>query len=230
MPSQTKENYLKAIYFLADEEGKVSISQLSQELGVSTPTVNSMVKRLVEMNWVVYEKYRPLQITDQGKKAASMVIRKHRLAEMFLVEKMGFGWEEVHEIAEELEHIESEAFFERMNQLLDFPTIDPHGSPIPDKEGNFKEKKYPKLSEISQGTKVKLRALSKSSKDFLMYLKIRKIELDVEIKVLSIEPFDGSMTVRCNLDREIILSQEVCERMLVEINSLCENESEKPTI
>jgi DtxR family Mn-dependent transcriptional regulator len=218
MPSQTKENYLKAIFFLADAEGKVLLSQLSQELGVSTPTANSMVKRLVEMKWVIYEKYKPLILTELGKKAAAMVIRKHRLAEMFLVEKMGFGWEEVHEIAEELEHIDSDAFFERMNQILGCPKIDPHGSPIPDSDGNFKQNNYPTLSQISIGSKVKLRALSKSSKDFLMYLKIRKIELDIEIEVISIEPFDGSMTVCCDQNLQITLSQEVCKRMLVEIS------------
>ena len=100
-----------------------------------------MIKKLSEKEWIKYEKYRPIQLTDLGKKMAGLVIRKHRLTEMYLVERMGFGWEEVHEIAEQVEHVKSDAFFNRMNELLGDPSLDPHGSPIPEKDGSIKRKK-----------------------------------------------------------------------------------------
>jgi len=216
MPSQTKENYLKALYYLADEEGKVQISQLSKEMGVSTPTANSMVRKLQEKGWVNYRKYKPLKLTPLGRKMAALIIRKHRIAEMFLVEKMGFGWEEVHDIAEEMEHLDSEVLFERMDEMLGRPTIDPHGSPIPDKEGKVDLHSYEKLSEVGQEVKVRLCALTNSSSDFLIYLNSKQLELGVEIEVLEIEPFDKSLTVRYGGFDRMMLSREVCEKLLVE--------------
>jgi len=105
MATVTEENYLKALLALADTTGKVTISELSRSLGVSTPSANSMVKKLAERGLVAYEKYKPLSLTRAGRKAAALIIRKHRLTEMFLVERMGFGWEEVHAIAEQIEHV-----------------------------------------------------------------------------------------------------------------------------
>lgn len=217
MPSQTKENYLKAIYTLADEEGKISLSELSKEMGVSVPTVNSMVKKLQDHEWVIYKKYKPLQLTSKGKKTAALIIRKHRLTEMYLAEKMGFGWEEVHDIAEQMEHISSPELFDRMDELLGNPTIDPHGSPIPDKNGNVFEKEYQKLSEVGEGHRVKLCALTYSSTEFLLFLNSKKLELGVELEVLNVEPFDHSMTVAYGEYEAMMLSQKVCDRLLVDV-------------
>ena len=133
MHSYTEENYLKALFNLANEMGEVSANELSKHLEIKMPTVNSMMKKLSEKKLVYYESYKPFKLTEKGKKEAGLVIRKHRLTEMFLVEKMDFGWEQVHVIAEQIEHIKSPEFFEKMDQMLGFPTIDPHGSPIPDK-------------------------------------------------------------------------------------------------
>ncbi len=216
MPSQTKENYLKALYYLADESGKVQISQLSKEMGVSTPTANSMVRKLQEKGWVNYQKYKPLQLTASGRKMAALIIRKHRIAEMFLVEKMGFGWEEVHDIAEEMEHLDSEVLFERMDEMLGRPTLDPHGSPIPDKEGKIRSHSYKKLLEVGPRVRVRLAALSDSSTDFLVYLNGKQLELGLEIEVLDIEPFDQSRMVRYGDFDRMMLSREVCEKLLVE--------------
>jgi len=217
MPSQTKENYLKALYFLAKEKEDIALSNLSKKMEVSAPTVNSMVKKLQGKGWVIYEKYKPLQLTDEGRKAAALIIRKHRLTEMFLVEKMGFGWEEVHDIAEEMEHIDSEALFDRMDELLGYPSVDPHGSPIPDKDGKVAVKSYTKLSDVEVGAKVILRALAISSNDFLVYLNGKELELGAEIEVLSREPFDNSMTIAYNDDNITMLSSKVCEQLLVEV-------------
>lgn len=214
MTSHTKENYLKTIFHLHRKEKKISLSDISKALSVSIPTVNSMVKRLQESNWVVYERYKPLKITEKGLKEAALIIRKHRIAEMFLVEKMGFGWEEVHAIAEEIEHINSNDFFDKMDEMLGFPTIDPHGSPIPDKEGRINRADHQRLSDLSVGKSMKVHALSNDSDDFLLFLNNRKIHLGSRITILEIEKFDSSMTVTYDNHDKVVLSKEVASRLL----------------
>ncbi len=216
MASATVENYLKALFSLANRNGEINLSDLSAHLGVSKPTVNSMVKTLNQEGWVKYEKYKPLKLTDKGRKAAALVIRKHRLTEMFLVEKMGFGWEEVHEIAEQVEHIKAQAFFDRMDKLMDFPKVDPHGSPIPDADGNIVENNYQKLSDCSAGDQVRLVALDHSSKEFLEFLDSRDISLQLQLDIKSVEPFDNSMLISYTKHPSETLSQKVCEKLLVE--------------
>jgi len=130
MASKTKENYIKALFYLHQRSEDISLSHLGEVLEVSKPTANDMVKKLKVEGIVHSEKYKPIKITEQGKKAAAKIIRKHRLSEIFLLQIMNFGWEEVHDIAEELEHIKIDKFFDRMDELLGFPTTDPHGSPI----------------------------------------------------------------------------------------------------
>ncbi|SHE82659.1 iron (metal) dependent repressor, DtxR family [Mariniphaga anaerophila] len=216
MPLKTKENYLKSMYLIEEHVGTIAASELGKRLGVSVPTVNSMVKRLQDEGWVVYQKYKPIKLTNLGRKEAALIIRKHRIVEMFLVEKLNFGWEEVHEIAEEMEHIHSEALFERMDEVLGNPVFDPHGSPIPDRQGKIHLRHSLKLSEMKVGDKVKLRALLHSNSDFLMYLNNKKLELGAEITITHIESFDGSMTISYGEETSVTLSREVCERLFVE--------------
>src|SRR5271154_3393130 len=156
MISLTEENYLKELFNLSSETGEVNVNELSKRLEIKMPTVTIMMKKLAEMGLVHYESYKPLKLTENGKKEAGLIIRKHRLTEMFLVEKMGFGWEDVHEIAEQIEHIHSPDFFDKMDELLGFPKIDPHGSPIPDKNGKMEWKQYHKLSDCKTGDTIKL--------------------------------------------------------------------------
>src|ERR1044072_5816642 len=167
MHSLAEENYLKGLFNLADEEGGVSVNELSRHLGIKMPTVNSMVKKLSEKGLVYYESYRHLRLTDKGRTEAALIIRKHLLTEMFLVEKMGFGWESVHEIAEQVEHIQVPEFFEKMDELLGFPKADPHGSPIPDKDGRMPAVDHIRLSDCKQADTVKLVTVTHSSQDFL---------------------------------------------------------------
>ena len=127
MISLTEENYVKALFNLSNESGEVNVNELSKWLQIKMPTVTSMMKKLAEKKLVHYESYKPLRLTEKGKKEAALIIRKHRLTEMFLVEKMGFGWENVHEIAEQVEHIHSPDFFEKMDELLGFPKMDQIG-------------------------------------------------------------------------------------------------------
>jgi DtxR family Mn-dependent transcriptional regulator len=216
MPLKTKENYLKTMYMIDEEIGAISLSELGKRLGVSVPTVNSMAKRLHNEGWVVYEKYKPLKLTGRGRKEAALIIRRHRIAEMFLVEKMNFGWEEVHDIAEEMEHVGSEALFERMNEILGSPASDPHGSPIPDRNGNIFSNNYLKLSEMQEGDKVELKALHDDNNEFLKYLNGKKLSLGAKMTIDNIEPFDKTMTVSYGNESKVTLSKEVCERLFVE--------------
>lgn len=219
MASQTEENYLKALFNLANSAGEVNISELATQLHVSKPTVNSMVKTLQKNGWVIYQKYKPVQLTPEGQKAAAMVIRQHRLTEIFLVNKMGFGWEEVHAIAEQVEHIDSPKFFERMDELLGFPTIDPHGSPIPDKLGRVKETHYVSLADCEAGQNVVLAALTSSSTEFLEFLNSRNLSLETKITIHSQEMYDQSMVVSYLSHSKETLSEKVCEKLLVRIIS-----------
>lgn len=216
MTSPIEENYLKAIFNLRSEKGKVSISEISKRLKVSMPSANSMVRNLQKKGMVNYEKYKPVALTAKGEKTAALVIRKHRLTEMYLVEKMGFGWEEVHAIAEQIEHIDSPAFFERMDEILNYPRLDPHGSPIPDKKGIIENLAHKPLSKYAPGSQVKIVALTNSSTDFLDFLNSRNLQLGTKIKIVSVEEYDKTMVVNYDNHRNESLSAMVCEQLLVD--------------
>ena len=215
MKSLNEENYLKAIFHLIDKDDTFTVNELSKMLNIKMPSVNSMMKKFSQKNWVIYESYKPIKITSLGKKEAAHVVRKHRLTEMFLVEKMGFGWEVVHEIAEQLEHIHSEIFFDKMDELLNYPKVDPHGEPIPDKQGNIIQQNLTKLSECKAGETVILSAVIDSSDEFLTYLNHRNLSLNSELKILEVEKFDQSMKIEFSGKTEI-LSEMVCDKILVQ--------------
>ncbi len=214
--SFTEENYLKTLYILASGRGEVNVNELSKELGIKMPTVTSMMKKLAEKKFVHYESYKPLRLTEKGKKEAGLIIRKHRLTEMFLVEMMNFGWEQVHDIAEQIEHIQSPVFFEKMDELLGYPKMDPHGSPIPDRNGKMTWKAYDKLSDCKAGETVKLSAVINTSSEFLKFLNSRELQLGLKMKIKSIEPFDKSMVLSYGKRSNESVSHVVSERLLVE--------------
>lgn len=215
MNSQAEENYLKGLFNLANDKGETTVNELSKHLDIKMPTVNSMMKRLAEKKFVHYESYKPIRLTERGKKEAALIIRKHRLTEMFLVEKMGFGWEQVHHIAEQVEHIQSPVFFEKMDELLGFPKIDPHGSPIPDKAGKMQWIEYSKLSDCKAGESVMLGAVTYSSDEFLKFLNSKELQLGTKLKIISVETFDGTMNVGYGKRKVEMLSRIACERLLV---------------
>jgi len=215
MNSLTEENYLKALLLLSQGHGEVNIKELSHHLDIKMPSVTSMMKKMSEKGLVHYDSYKPVRLTVIGKKEAALIIRKHRLTEMFLVEKMGFRWDEVHHIAEQIEHVKAPAFFQKMDELLGFPKFDPHGSPIPDKNGKMIWTSWIKLSECQINDQVKITGVGKSSEDFLKFLNSRHIALGLSLKVINHESFDGTMTVEY-LGKQEVLSQTVCERLLVE--------------
>lgn len=210
----TEENYLKALFHLVDNEGKVTINELSKFLNVKMPSVNNMMKKFAEKKWVVYETYKPLIVTESGRREAALVVRKHRLTEMFLVKKMNFGWENVHEIAEQLEHVHSQIFFDKMDEILDHPKFDPHGEPIPDKDGNIIAQDLQKLSICEPGETVTFASVTLSDDAFLTYLNDRKLLLNTKVKIVKIESFDKSMTIEIEGKKEI-LSKKAAEKILV---------------
>lgn len=216
MPTQTKENYLKAIFSIAQKGDVVSITELSEKLQVSKPTANSMVKKMELKGWVIYEKYKPLKLTKKGFKVGALIVRRHRLAEMFLAKIMDFGWEEVHDIAEEMEHLQSTKLFDRMDEILGFPTIDPHGSPIPDKTGKITKPNYLNLTALKKGEKAKLCGLTNTSKDLLLFLNKKNIKLGTELSVNQIESFDNSFEIQLRDKSVITLTFNVCQCLLVE--------------
>ncbi|ADQ81203.1 metal-dependent transcriptional regulator [Riemerella anatipestifer] len=217
MNSLTEENYLKALFHLKTDNNEVTVNELSKFLNIKMPSVNSMMKKFAQKNWVITESYKPIILTEIGQKEAALVIRKHRLTEMFLVEKMGFGWENVHKIAEELEHIHSEEFFDKMDELLNYPKVDPHGEPIPDKEGNIIEQNLKKLSECTEGSKVTLAAVTVDTKDFLSFLNDKQLNLGSQLTVNKKEKFDASMMVTVN-GISHTFSKVVCDALLVKLD------------
>ncbi|SFI92418.1 iron (metal) dependent repressor, DtxR family [Kaistella treverensis] len=217
MISLTEENYLKAIFHLLKDDNSVTVNELSKFLNVKMPSVNNMMKKFAQKGWVIYETYKPLIITALGKKEAALIVRKHRLTEMFLVEKMNFGWENVHEIAEQLEHVHSEMFFDKMDELLQFPKFDPHGEPIPNKDGNIISLDLKKLSESKKGDTVTFSAVTVSDDDFLNYLNSKELELGKILTVLDIEKYDESMTIAKDDESKIVLSKMVCDKILVKV-------------
>lgn len=217
MGSLTEENYIKSIYALSQATGEVSVSDLAKKLEVKLPTINSMIKKLAAKKIVSYAPYKGIRITEKGKKEALSIIRKHRLAELFLVKVMGLGWEEVHDIAEQLEHVNSERFYDRIDELLGYPKADPHGEPIPDVNGRIPAQQRISLSEIGEGVEVKIGAVANDEKAFLGHLNSKGLQIGDTIKVKKKEPFDGSITILHKSKKEVIVSRQVAERLFVEM-------------
>ncbi len=215
MISLTEENYLKAIFHLRNEDNTVTVNELSKFLNVKMPSVNNMMKKFAQKNWIIYEVYKPLKITKEGNKEAALIVRKHRLTEMFLVEKMNIGWENVHEIAEQLEHVHSELFFDKMDEILQYPKFDPHGEPIPDKEGNIHALDLQKLSNCKVGEKVIFSSVTVSDDEFLSFLNSKKLELGKTLNIKEIEKYDQSMVILKDDGREITLSKIISDKILV---------------
>ncbi|NNC70852.1 MAG: metal-dependent transcriptional regulator [Flavobacteriaceae bacterium] len=210
-----EENYLKAIYHLeSTSKTGISTNAIANKLDTKASSVTDMVKKLSDKELVVYKKYRGVHLTRSGKKIASNIIRKHRLWEVFLVKKLNFSWDEVHDVAEQLEHIKSQKLIDELDAFLGFPKSDPHGDPIPDKDGHITLRKKVKLSTLKPKEESILLSVKDSSDDFLRYLDKKEIAIGNTIKILAIEPFDKSMQVMVN-KTELSITNEVAENLLV---------------
>ncbi len=192
----SEENYLKAIFHLEfDVKGGISTNAIAVKMNTKPSSATDMVQKLAEKKLVSYQKYKGTFLTKKGKSIAANVIRKHRLWEVFLVDKLNFQWDEVHEIAEELEHIKSDELIIRLDAFLGHPNFDPHGDPIPDKNGHIKHSDKKLLSELKENQKGICVGVKESNSQFLQYLDKLTIGIGTKITVLSIEEFDGSIII-----------------------------------
>jgi DtxR family Mn-dependent transcriptional regulator len=215
--SQTEENYIKAIYWLSERNVSfdTSTNEIAAKINTKPPTVSDMLRKLTAKKLVSYQKYKKVQLTKTGRQVAIQIIRKHRLWEVFLHNKLNFNWDEVHEVAEQLEHIHSEKLTERLEQYLGFPRFDPHGDPIPTADGELKEAKRSMLSEISTGITCQVVGVRDSSSDFLQYLKQLNVGIGTKIKVLEKIVFDQSIIVSFKKGHQTTVTKKFADNVLV---------------
>lgn len=216
MITLTEENYIKAIYHLS-KHGKemVSTNALAEAMSTKASSATDMVKKLAEKAYVDYKKYQGVILSETGNKIAINVIRKHRLWEVFLVDKLHFSWDEVHELAEQLEHIKSQKLIDKLDAFLGHPTHDPHGDPIPDKHGDFTIIDKIMLAQAQINETYNCVGVNDSSSEFLQYLNNNKIELGTKIEVLHKEAFDNSIKIRVN-GLEMVVSNSVAQNLYIQ--------------
>lgn len=213
MYSAAEENYLKTIYSLQRDFGnKINTNLISSKIQTKASSVTDMLKKLANKNLVIYEKYQGVILTEKGKKAALQVVRKHRLWEFFLVDKLKYNWDEVHDIAEQLEHIDSETLVEKLEKFLGYPKFDPHGDPIPDKNGHVSERVSTNLLELNIGDVGVLDQVKDTSETFLQYLDRINLALGDKVEIIDKEPFDNSVQIKLR-NKELSVSESVAENI-----------------
>jgi len=218
MYSLSEENYLKAIYHLEhDSDGGVSTNAIAERMNTKPSSVTDMVQKLAEKKAVSYKRYKGTFLTRSGKKTAAKIIRKHRLWEVFLVEKLDFQWDEVHDMAEQLEHIQSDKLITRLDRFLGHPDFDPHGDPIPDSNGKLKPSNNKLLSMLERDQQGICVGVKKSDKEFLQYLDKRRIALGDTIKVLDKDNFDGSLRIQIG-EHQLFISKIISENLFINSN------------
>ncbi len=220
MLSYTEENYLKALLKIsfAHVDLGVGTNELATVLAVKPATANDMLKKLKEKELVDYEKYGKIRLTASGKKRGIDVIRKHRLWETFLYKKLEFSWDEVHEVAEQLEHIQSEKLVDKLDKFLDYPEFDPHGDPIPNKKGELKVQFKKTLADVAVASSCKMVAVKDNSSSFLQYVVKVGLGINNEILVVSKQDYDGLMVIKVNGVKSSV-SQKFAENIFVVCNN-----------
>lgn len=213
----SEENYLKAIYHLTlSSDAEVSTNAIAEMMETKASSVTDMLKKLSEKGLVNYKKYQGVSLTVNGKLAAKMIVRKHRLWEVFLVDKLDFSWDEVHDIAEQLEHIKSEKLINKLDDFLGNPTEDPHGDPIPDANGKIISTEKQLLSELSENQIGICVGVKDTSSEFLKYLDKQEISLGSKIEIIGKESFDLSLKIKLN-DRELAISNKIATNIFVKM-------------
>ncbi|HEY4107779.1 metal-dependent transcriptional regulator [Puia sp.] len=213
--SASRENYLKAIFHLQQEQGLVTTNALAAALGTKPASVTDMLKKLKEQKLLLYERYRGFKLNNEGRKTAVQVIRKHRLWEYFLVKKLQFGWDEVHEIAEELEHISSRALIDRLDAFLGHPETDPHGDPIPDSQGRMQVRRQISLADLPLNKVVQVSGIASQTTEMLEVLQHNHIRLGTRLEIRKKFPFDDSLEVKVSNRSPVTLSARVAKNVLV---------------
>jgi DtxR family Mn-dependent transcriptional regulator len=213
--SASKENYIKAIFHLQQEQESVTTNALAEALQTKPASVTDMLKKLKTQKLLQYEKYHGVKLTIEGKKLAVQIVRKHRLWEYFLVEKLQFGWEEVHDIAEELEHISSKKLIDRLDAFLDFPKADPHGDPIPDVNGKMPSLRQSAVSDMPVNSSGTVNGISDQSADMLELLKHKNIQLGTRLEIKKKFEVDGSVEIKIRSQQPVNISGHVAKNLLV---------------
>ncbi len=217
--TQAEENHLKAIFKIGEKDGKPALTNaIAALMQTSAASVTDMLKRLADKGLITYEKYRGVQLTDEGNRLATALIRKHRLWEVFLTEKLGFSWDEVHELAEQLEHVQGNDLVSRLDAFLGHPKFDPHGDPIPDAEGRWTFRKQAPLATLQPGDRGVVTGVDEHSATFLQYLDQIGIALGTSLELLERFPYDQSVRVRMSDGRELVLSDKVTQNLFVKIS------------
>ncbi|MBF7092789.1 metal-dependent transcriptional regulator [Flavobacterium sp. ALJ2] len=213
----SEENYLKAIYHLTtSSEAEVSTNAIAEMMETKASSVTDMLKKLSEKDLINYKKYQGVSLTENGKLAAKMIVRKHRLWEVFLVDKLDFSWDEVHDIAEQLEHIKSEQLINKLDDFLGNPTEDPHGDPIPDAQGRIIKVEKQLLSELVEKQVGICVGVKDTSSEFLQYLDKQGIALGSKIECLFKESFDLSLKIKVN-QMELTISNKIASNLFVKL-------------
>lgn len=213
--SASKENYLKAIFHLQSQDGVVTTNELAEELQTRAASVTDMLKKLKDQKLLIYEKYRGFKLSADGRKVAVQIIRKHRLWEYFLVEKLQFGWDEVHEIAEELEHISSKKLIDKLDEYLGFPKSDPHGDPIPDSSGKFERVEQINLLELPLNHWAEISSVTDQSPEILELLGHKNLAIGTRLEIKKKFSFDNSLEVRIKNQPSVTISEEVAKNIFV---------------
>jgi DtxR family transcriptional regulator, Mn-dependent transcriptional regulator len=215
MNTLSEENYLKAIYHLGNKANlKISTTAIAQALGNNPASVVDMLKKLADKKLILYDKTRGARLSEKGLRAAVQVVRRHRLWEVFLFEKLGYTWDEVHDIAEQLEHIQQDDLPQRLEKYLGYPQYDPHGDPIPKSDGKMPEADRTTLSEVAAGRTFKVTAVKDRSAAFLQYLEKLKIGIGSKMKVLDKMPYDEALLLRHEDKREFMVSRKFSDGVL----------------
>ncbi|TAI48194.1 metal-dependent transcriptional regulator [Flagellimonas allohymeniacidonis] len=216
--TRSEENYIKTIFHLGGSSSTlIATNAIAEQMETKPSSVTDMAKKLADKGIVYYKKYQGVCLTDIGVKKALSIIRKHRLWEVFLVEKLDFTWDEVHEVAEQLEHIKSEKLIDRIDALLEFPKYDPHGDPIPGKDGTFLKQDKQLLSEVPLNKVAVCVGVKDTSPTFLKFLDKNKIALGDTIEVLEKEEFDHSLLIKL-ANHELSISHQIASNLYVKIN------------
>ena len=218
MMTRSEENYIKAILSVNLEKNSiVSTNEIAKILETSAASVTEMIKKLQDKKLVIYEKYKGVKLSKAGRIKAFEILRKHRLWETFLVNKLDFSWGEVHDVAEQLEHIKSEKLTDKLDHFLNYPKFDPHGEPIPTKSGIIPSTKRITLSEMKINSKGIIMGVSLDNKEFLAHLTKISISIGTKIEAIDRIIFDQSMKIKINSKIEHI-SKEIANNILIKVN------------
>jgi DtxR family Mn-dependent transcriptional regulator len=213
----SEENYLKTIYHLTTiSDAEVSTNAIAEKMETKASSVTDMLKKLAEKDLVNYKKYQGVSLTENGKLAAKMIVRKHRLWEVFLVEKLDFSWDEVHDVAEQLEHIKSEKLINKLDDFLGNPTEDPHGDPIPDVHGRIIKIEKQLLSELTENQSGICVGVKDTSSEFLKYLDKQEIALGSKIEIIGKESFDLSLKIKVD-NKDLTISNKIASNLFVKL-------------